>query len=92
MSQLEEHFGVEVSRDASDYEATRHLKQRLRNGGDRKVIEWDMIAEAIEEGEVTQDRGPKGGLTIEYTWLMTDLRVGISPKNQTVMTAYEVES
>jgi hypothetical protein len=90
MSKIEKHFGYEVSRDASDYEVTRHLKQRLRNGGDRKVIEMDMIAEAIEEGEVTEQHNPNGGLKIEYTWLMTDLRVGINVEDEKVVTAMEV--
>lgn len=84
---LERNF--DLSRDPSDYEASDHLNQRLRSGGERTVVDYDMVAEAIEEGEV--ERVDDNGTVLRHEWLMTTFEVVISRIDGKVQTAYEVE-
>lgn len=87
MTKLDRDF--EVSRDASEYEPKLHLLQRLREGGERKVLEYEMIAEAIEEGEVIEQR-TKEEVVINHQWLMTELNVVVNYHDKVIETAYEV--
>lgn len=88
MTKLNESF--EMSREASEYEARLHLLQRLRDGGQRTVIEMEMIAEAIEDGEVVEIDDNEA--IINHQWLMTEFNVVVDIKAKEIETAYEVES
>lgn len=85
--------GFDLSRDPSDYEASTHLIQRMR---ERPMIEADVITEAIEEGEVIEADGNEGGsdeaVKLRHDWLQTTLEVVLCPEEGVVQTAYEVEA
>jgi len=92
MTKLDKSF--ELDRDPSEYEASTHLIQRMR---ERDFLEADIITEAIEDGEVVKVDSNEGGsdsrgITLEYDWLMSTFQVVICPKDKVVQTAYEVES
>lgn len=76
----------DVSRDPEEYEPSTHLLQRLK---ERKVLDFPMIAEAIEQGAIIE-RDPEG-VVLEYDWLQTTLRVVVAPEGGIIETAYEVE-
>lgn len=84
----------DIDRDPSGYDASTHLLQQLRED-DRKVIDGEMITEAIEEGSVVKADGNEGGsdeaLTLRHQWLMTTFEVVICPSDRVIQTAYEVE-
>lgn len=88
MTDLERDF--DISRDPSEYDPTVHLLQRLREGGQRTVLEYDMVAEAIEDGEITEK--DEDEVVIEYQWLQTEMKIVIDPEAKNIKTAYEVES
>lgn len=83
----------DLSRDPSDYEASRHLIQRMR---ERDFLEADIITEAIEDGEVVEVDENKGGsdeaVKLRYDWLQSTFEVVLCPTEGVVQTAYEVEA
>ena len=89
MTKLEESF--EISRKASDYEVTAHLRRRL---DERPMVDYEIIGETIEEGEVVDvddvQRNPS--VTVRYDWLQITVEVEVDPIEGKVKTAYEVES
>jgi hypothetical protein len=90
MSKLDKSF--ELSREASDYEITAHLRRRM---DERPVLEADIIAEAIEDGEVIEfNRSDDGrhNAVIEYDWLQSTFKVIVGVEDPKVQTAWEVEA
>jgi len=80
---------VAFDRDASQYEATRHLLNQLNK---RKALTAEMVAEAIEEGDVDeQDIGKKGNLclTLLHKWGAMAYEVVIDVEDKQVVTACE---
>lgn len=91
MTKLEQRFNI--SRDPKDYRRTKHYLHRLSQ---RKVIEEDMVTEAIEEGEVIEvkpdeDWGGKVAV-IQHRWLNTTFKVVVNITKGAAKTTYEVES
>lgn len=88
---LEDSF--DLSRSPSDYEASTHLIQRIK---ERKMLEADIVTEAIEEGEVIEVDSNEGGsdeaVKLRYDWLQSTFEVVLCPTEGVVQTAYEVES
>jgi len=82
-----------LSRDPSEYEASTHLLQRIR---ERKILERDIVAEVIEGGKVVKVDSNNGGsdrcITLRGDWLFSTFEVKVCPKDKVVQTAYEVES
>lgn len=91
MSKLQRSFNL--SRDPSDYDASTHLLQRIR---ERNILEEDVVAEVIEEGEVVKVDSNEGGsdryVTLRGDWLFSTFEVKVCPKDGVVQTAYEVEA
>lgn len=89
MTKLEKSF--DLSRDPSDYKVTAHLRRRI---DERTMVDYDIIGEAIEEGEVTDvddvQRNPS--VTVKYDWLQSTFEIELDPIEGKVKTAYEVES
>jgi len=86
---LEKSF--DLSRDPSEYRKADHLHRRMSEV-DRKVIDNDMMAEAIEEGEVVDVNDNDGGRTnavIRHQWLMTTFEVVVGVEDPVIQTAYE---
>jgi hypothetical protein len=77
----------DLSRDPSDYEASDHLIQRIKQ---RQFLEADIVTEVIEEGSVVKT--DSDGITLEGDWLNSTFQVVVAPNNGVVQTAYEVES
>lgn len=77
------------TRDASQYEATTHLIQRIK---ERDCLSFDGVAETIEEGEVIDRELTDGGeetLTLRHKWGAVYYSVVISTVTQKVVTACE---
>ena len=91
MTKLEEEF--ELSRNPKDYSASTHLIQRVK---ERKTLEFDVVNDIIEEGEVIEVDENEGNsdlcITLKGDWLMSTFEVKLCPKDKLVQTAYEVES
>jgi hypothetical protein len=90
MSKLDKSF--ELSRDASDYEITIHCRRRM---DERPMLDFDIIGEAIEDGEVVEFQQAEGGLhnaVIEYDWLQSTFKVIVGVEDPKVQTAWEVEA
>jgi hypothetical protein len=91
MTKLEENF--EISRDPSEWKASTHLLQRIR---ERDILEKDVVAEVIEEGEIVDFDENKGGegpcFTLKGEWLFSTFEVKVCPATKGIKTAYEVES
>ena len=85
MTKLEANF--EIDRDPSNYEASTHLIQRMRQ---RDLIEADIVTEAIEEGTV--ERTDEDGIVLRHQWLRSTFEVVVAPKDKVIQTAYEVEA
>lgn len=91
MSKLQRSFNL--SRDPSDYDASAHLLQRIK---ERKILEEDVVAEVIEGGEVV-DSHPNDdkddiSVVLRGDWLFSTFEVVVCPKDKVVQTAYEVEA
>jgi hypothetical protein len=91
MSKLDKSF--DICRDPSKYEQSDHFRQKLK---DRKVLDREMVAEAIEEGSVVKTDENLGGtdeaLTLRHQWLMTTFEVVICPNDKLIKSAWEVEA
>lgn len=90
MTKLEKSF--DLSRDPSEYEASTHLIQRMR---ERTLLEADVVTDIIEEGEVVEVDSNEGGsdrcVTLRGDWCLSTFEVKLCPKDKLVQTAYEVE-
>jgi len=90
MADLEKEF--DISREPSDYEPTAHIRRRV---DERTMVDYDIIGEAIEDGEVTDvqpnDKGNNDAV-IHYDWLNSTFKVVVSIEDQVIETAHEVES
>ena len=84
MTKLEQEF--EISRKASDYEATAHLRRRL---DERPMLSYDIIGETIEDGDIVDvddiQRNPS--VTVRYDWLQSTFEVELDPIEGKVKTA-----
>jgi hypothetical protein len=91
MTKLDKNF--DLDRNPSNYEASTHLIQRMR---ERDFLEADIITEAIEVGKVVKADGNDGGsdeaVKLRYEWLQSTFEVVLCPKDMVVQTAYEVEA
>lgn len=85
----------DFSRSASDYEATMHVLQRIK---EREMLTAELIAEAIEDGEVkncevSEREGHEGDLvvTLDHTPKpgIVTYRVIINIDEREVITACE---
>ena len=80
-----------LSRNPSEYEASAHLLQRIR---ERPNLEADVVAEIIEKGEVANVRPDDGeddlSVTLRGEWLFTTFEVVVAPNEKVVKTAYSV--
>jgi hypothetical protein len=88
---LEQQF--ELDRDASNYEASTHLIQRMR---EREMLEGDVVTDIIEGGDIVDVDSNEGGsdrcITLRGDWLFSTFEVKVCPKDKVVQTAYEVEA
>ena len=88
---LEQEF--ELDRDASNYEASTHLIQRMR---ERDFLEGDVVTDIIEDGDIVDVDSNDGGtdrcITLRGDWLFSTFEVKVCPKDKVVQTAYEVEA
>jgi hypothetical protein len=84
--------GFELSRDPSDYEATAHLRRRI---DERPMVDYDIIGEAIEDGEVQRvesEGKDRHSAVLRYEWLQSTFEVVIGIEEPKVQTAVEIES
>lgn len=93
MTKLSKDF--DVSRNPSDYEITAHLRRRV---DERVMVDFDIIAEAIEDGELieiteNQDEGDsRHNAVIHYDWCFSSFEVVVGVEDRKVQTAVEIES
>lgn len=85
MTKLDKSF--ELDRNPSNYEASTHLFQRMKQ---RDFLEADIVTEAIEEGSV--QRTDEDGVVLRHQWLRSTFEVVVAPKDKVIQTAYEVEA
>jgi len=76
----------ELDRDPSNYEASTHLIQRMK---ERDFLEADIISEAIKSGNV--HKTDDDGVVLRYDWLFSTFEVVVAPENKVIQTAYEVQ-
>jgi len=89
MTKLEKRF--ELSRDPSDYEVTAHLRRRIN---ERPMLDYDIIGEAIEDGELTEihEEEDRHSAILRYEWLNSTFKVVVGVEDPKVETAHEIES
>ena len=90
MTDLEREF--DISRDPSDYRPSNHVFQRKK---ERRMVDYDIISEAIEGGEVVEvDRNDSGkhDAVIHYDWLNSTFRVVVGVEERIVESAYEIRT
>lgn len=82
----------DLPRNPKEYSPSDHFLQR-RN--ERTMVDFDIIAEAIEEGEVIEvtegdeEEGPD--VCLRHEWLNSTFKVVVAPKDKLVESAYEIE-
>jgi len=90
MTDLEQTF--DISRNPSDYRPSNHVFQRKK---ERRMIDYDIIGEAIEDGdvvEVDQNDNGKHDAVIHYDWLNSTFRVVVGIEECIVESAYEIRT
>lgn len=90
MTKLDRDF--DLSRDPSEYEASIHVLQQMR---DRTLLDTKVIEDIIREGEVVEvnenhDDG-KTNVVLRDDWLNATFEVVVGVEDNVVETGYEVK-